>query len=50
MDEAERCNRLLLMRAGEIIADGSPEEIRQRTGSVDIEDRFLALVRGKDVA
>ena len=50
MDEAERCNRLLLMRAGEIIADGSPEEIRQRTGSVDIEHAFLALVRGKDVA
>lgn len=48
MDEAERCHRLLLMRSGEIIADGSPEEIRQRTGSPDIEHAFLTLVRGKD--
>jgi len=48
MDEADRCDRLLLMRAGEIIADGSPEEIRQRTGSDDIEHAFLTLVTGKD--
>ncbi|MFN8195575.1 MAG: ABC transporter ATP-binding protein [Nocardioidaceae bacterium] len=45
MDEADRCDRLLLMRAGEIIADGSPEEIRGRTGSGDIEHAFLTLVQ-----
>ncbi len=28
MDEAERCHRLLLMREGAVIADGTPEEIR----------------------
>ena len=28
MDEAERCDRLLLMREGRIIADGTPDEIR----------------------
>ena len=28
MDEAERCHRLLLMREGQIIADGSPTEIK----------------------
>ena len=44
MDEAERCDRLLLMREGRIIADGPPEEIRVRTGAVDIEDAFLRLV------
>jgi ABC-2 type transport system ATP-binding protein len=44
MDEAERCDRLLLMRAGEIIADGTPDEIRARTGSGDIEHAFLTLV------
>ncbi len=44
MDEAERCDRLLLMREGEIIADGSPDEIKQRTGAADIEHAFLALV------
>lgn len=46
MDEADRCDRLLLMRQGEIIGDGSPEQLRQRTGSPDIEHAFLALVTG----
>jgi ABC-2 type transport system ATP-binding protein len=44
MDEADRCDRLLLMRAGRIIADGTPAEIRERTGTSDIEQAFLALV------
>ncbi len=46
MDEAERCDRLLLMRAGAIIADGSPAAIRERTGAADIEGAFLAVVGG----
>ncbi len=45
MDEADRCDRLLLMREGAIIADGSPDEIRRRSGVHDIESAFLALVR-----
>ena len=44
MDEAERCDRLLLMREGEIIADGSPEAIMDRTGTGDIEEAFLKIV------
>ncbi len=32
------------MREGRIIADGSPDEIRERTGTTDIEDAFLHLV------
>ncbi len=44
MDEADRCDRLLLMREGRIIADGSPAEIRESTGTPDIEAAFLALV------
>lgn len=44
MDEADRCDRLLLMRDGRIIADGSPAEIRQKTGADDIESAFLAIV------
>ena len=48
MDEAERCHRLLLMREGRIIADGSPDEIRERTGTTDIEAAFLHLVEGKE--
>lgn len=47
MDEAERCHRLLLMREGRIIADGSPDEIRSHTGAADIEQAFLSLVEQK---
>lgn len=44
MDEAARCDRLLLMRDGEILADGTPDEVRDSTGSVDIEHAVLSLV------
>ncbi len=44
MDEADRCDRLLLMREGRIIADGSPREIREKTGAGDIETAFLTIV------
>jgi ABC-2 type transport system ATP-binding protein len=47
MDEAERCDRLLLMREGRIIADGSPDEVRERTHTSDIEQAFLSLVEEK---
>jgi ABC-2 type transport system ATP-binding protein len=50
MDEAERCDRLLLMRTGAIIADGSPAEILERTGAADIEGAFLAVVGGEAAA
>ena len=46
MDEAERCDRLMLMREGVIIADDSPAGIKQASGVDDIEQAFLALVRG----
>jgi ABC-2 type transport system ATP-binding protein len=45
MDEAVRCDRLLLMREGRIIADGSPDEIQQKAGADTVEDAFLAIVR-----
>ncbi|MFI9548182.1 ABC transporter ATP-binding protein [Streptomyces sp. NPDC052016] len=44
MDEAERCHRLLLMREGEILADGTPDALRTRTGSDTVEAAFLQLV------
>ncbi len=47
MDEADRCDRLLLMRQGEVIADGTPHEIRERTGARDIDAAFLAIVGGE---
>ncbi len=47
MDEAERCDRLLLMRDGVFIADGTPTEIKQKAGVDDIEQAFLSIVRGE---
>jgi ABC-2 type transport system ATP-binding protein len=46
MDEAERCDRLLLMRDGRFLADGSPAEIKAAAGVDDVEQAFLAIVRG----
>ncbi len=46
MDEASRCERLLLMRDGHLLADGTPDELLRRTGTPDIEAAFLALVEG----
>jgi ABC-2 type transport system ATP-binding protein len=44
MDEASRCDRLLLMREGKIIASGTPGALLADTGTSEIEDAFLALV------
>jgi ABC-2 type transport system ATP-binding protein len=44
MDEAERCERLLLLRDGRIIADGTPAEIRTNTGRDNLEAAFLRLI------
>ncbi|MCX4590158.1 ABC transporter ATP-binding protein [Streptomyces sp. NBC_01549] len=44
MDEAERCHRLLLMREGEILADDTPDALRERTGRDTVEAAFLHLV------
>ncbi|MFF2374738.1 ABC transporter ATP-binding protein [Streptomyces xiamenensis] len=44
MDEADRCHRLLLMREGALLAEGSPDELRATTGTATIEGAFLHLV------
>jgi ABC-2 type transport system ATP-binding protein len=44
MDEAERCDRLLLMREGELLADDTPAALLERTSTPDVESAFLSLV------
>ena len=44
MDEAERCDRLLLMRDGVLLADETPAALLARTGTADVEAAFLHLV------
>ncbi len=43
MDEAARCQELVLMRGGRIIATGSPDELLARTHTGELEDAFVAL-------
>ena len=45
MDEAGRCDRLLLIREGKLIADDSPAAIRTATSTEDLEAAFLHLIR-----
>jgi ABC-2 type transport system ATP-binding protein len=44
MDEAARCDRLLLMRDGAILAACTPHELRRDTGTDDLEEAFLRLI------
>jgi len=41
MDEAERCDRLVLLRDGRILAEGSAGELRQQAGASTLEEAFL---------
>jgi ABC-2 type transport system ATP-binding protein len=43
MDEATRCDRLLLLRDGIIVADDSPAGLLSSTGAADIEGAFLLI-------
>jgi ABC-2 type transport system ATP-binding protein len=44
MDEADRCDELLLLRDGELLATGTPDALRERTQTRDLDDAFLRLV------
>lgn len=44
MDEASRCDLLVLIRDGEVIADSSPRELLAATGTRSVEAAFLKLV------
>jgi len=44
MDEADRCDRLLLMRDGRLLSDSTTPELLARTGSDSVERAFLHIV------
>jgi ABC-2 type transport system ATP-binding protein len=44
MDEADRCDALLLLREGRLLAHGTPSELRGRTGADRLDEAFLRLV------
>jgi ABC-2 type transport system ATP-binding protein len=45
MEEASRCDRLLLMREGRILLSTTPAGLLETTGATSPEDAFLALIR-----
>ena len=44
MDEAERCDDLLLMREGRLLATGTPAELTERIGARNVGDAFLKMI------
>jgi ABC-2 type transport system ATP-binding protein len=46
MDEADRCDELVLLRAGRVVAAATPEALLRRTGTDTMEAAFLALAEG----
>jgi len=50
MDEAVRCDRLLLMRAGRLVADTTPADLLTDTGTSDPDAAFLTLIRREEAA
>jgi ABC-2 type transport system ATP-binding protein len=45
MEEAERCDALLLLRDGRVLAHDAPSALKKRTGTDTMDEAFLHLVR-----
>lgn len=50
LDEADHCDNLILLRDGRVLARTTPDGLRASTGRDNLEDAFLALVRGPGAA
>jgi ABC-2 type transport system ATP-binding protein len=46
MDEAERCNRIGLIREGKMLKIDTPEAIKRSTGARTMEEAFINIVEG----
>ncbi|MEU2930192.1 ABC transporter ATP-binding protein [Streptomyces sp. NPDC007251] len=50
MDEADRCDRLLLMRSGRLLASADRAGVLEHTGCTDVEEAFMHLVEAATAA
>ena len=44
MNEAERCDRISLMHAGNVLAVGTPEDLVRERGGASLEDAFIGYL------
>jgi sodium transport system ATP-binding protein len=50
LDEVRQlCDRVVVIAAGRLVAEGTPEEIRLRARAASLEDAFVALSSGEEV-
>jgi ABC-2 type transport system ATP-binding protein len=47
MDEADRCEQLILIRDGDVLAVETPDGLREETGETDLDSAFLQLIEGR---
>jgi ABC-2 type transport system ATP-binding protein len=47
MDEAARCEQLILIREGDVLAVDTPDRLREETGESDLDAAFLHLIEGR---
>jgi ABC-2 type transport system ATP-binding protein len=47
MDEADRCEKLILIRDGDVLAVETPDGLREETGETDLDSAFLRLIEGR---
>lgn len=45
MNEAERCDRISLMHAGQVLAVGEPQQLAQQRGSESLEEAFVDYLK-----
>lgn len=50
MEEATRCDDLILLRDGKVLFAGTPVGLTERTGAADLDQAFLRLVRSREAA
>jgi ABC-2 type transport system ATP-binding protein len=47
MDEAARCHRLMLMRDGLLLSEGTPDDLQRAVGARSLEEAFLIYAEGR---
>ena len=48
MDEAQHCDRIALLRQGQLLAEGTPMDIVKSASTINLEEAFLVLAKRED--